>query len=148
VPSGAEVWQGDTRLGAAPLDVPVPKTGAVRLDLRLDGYATKTLVVGPDSPAGQAVTLARLAMGRVRFRFFPADARVYVDDRQQATKGNNLVSLEIPEGEHVLRVQTGDGEHEKVKKFSVRALETTELGTVEVTAPAAAPPAKTGEEGT
>ncbi len=130
-PRGAEVWQGDRQLGATPLDVPLPKTGSLRVELRLDGYETKTLALGPESAAVQNVTLARLAVGHVHFRFFPADAQVLVDGRPQKTSGN-LVTLELPDGPHVLRLMSQAGDQGKEVHFAVRALETTELGTVEL----------------
>ena len=130
-PRGAEVWQGDRQLGVTPLDVPMPKNGGLRIELRMDGYEPKTLSLGPESSTTQSVALARLAVGHVHFRFFPADAQVQIDGRPQKTSGN-LVNLELPDGRHTLVLQSQAGDQKKEFHFAVRALETTELGTVEL----------------
>lgn len=127
-PPGAEVFAGDRRLGTAPLDVPIPPRGTIRVEVRLDRHEARTLTLGQDSPATVTATLRRLPTGHVHFRFFPADAEVYVDDRRIETQGN-VVRLELAAGKHVLRVQAGD--RRKVARFEVKATETTELGTIE-----------------
>lgn len=131
IPEGAEVWAGEKLLGSTPLDVPLPKAGSLQVELRADGYEPRTLSIMPDSPPPRTITLKRIAMGKVKFRFFPADAHVTIDNRPYRLE-NNLVSLDLPEGTHVLYIRTLDGKYEKVVNFTVRALETTELGTIEV----------------
>jgi len=127
-PEGAEVWSGGRRLGVTPLDVPVPPTGTRQVEVRADRYEAKTLTVGARSPAAVVAALERLPTGHVRFRFFPADAEVFIDDRLVTTSGN-VVKRELPEGEHVLRVESGD--RKRIERFRIQAMETTELGSVE-----------------
>ena len=72
-----------------------------------------------------------VATGTLRFRFFPADADTLLDGRPLDHKGN-LVDAEVAEGEHVLRIESG--ERSRTVRFRVRASETTELGTIELPA--------------
>jgi hypothetical protein len=130
-PSGAALFHGDREVGETPLEFPLPRAGLVRLQVRLQGYAPRTIAIGPESPAAVTATLERLATGTLRFRFFPADADMLLDGRPLDHKGN-LVDAEVAEGEHVLRIESG--ERSRTVRFRVRASETTELGTVELPA--------------
>jgi serine/threonine-protein kinase len=129
VPRGAQVFKGDTRLGTTPIEVALPRSDKVRLDLRLDGYEERSLTLSPDSGPSHVVTLPRVATGKVRFRFFPADAALTIDGVAVHATGN-LVTRDLAEGEHVLRLV--DGDRQKSRTFVVKALETTELGTVDL----------------
>jgi hypothetical protein len=133
VPRGATVISGSRVLGTTPCEVAIGRSGAYRAEIRLDGYAPRTLTIGPDSPAVLSVTLERIATGHVRFRFFPADSLVLVDDRPVQTTGN-VANLELPEGEHVLTLRSRSGDRSKSQKFRIRALEVTGLGTIELPA--------------
>lgn len=130
-PSGAAIFHGDREVGTTPLEYPLPRTGGIRLQARLPGFVPKTILIGPESPAAVTATLEPLATGTLRFRFFPADADTLLDGRPLDHKGN-LVDTEVAEGEHVLRIESG--ERSRTVRFRVRASETTELGTVELPA--------------
>jgi len=68
----------------------------------------------------------------VRFRFFPANARVWLDDEPVQVRGN-LVDRRLLAGEHVITVAGGSGEGpRKTLRFRVQADQVVELGTIEV----------------
>ena len=128
IPDGAEVFHGERRLGTTPLEVTVPAGSSMKLQIRLDSYIPRTVVLSDKSSGTITTRLDRQPTGHVRFRFFPANATVFIDDRPVQTR-TNVVRLELPEGEHVLRIQAGD--RSRVERFRVQALETTELGSLE-----------------
>ena len=131
-PKGADIYHGARKLGTTPLEIAIPKTGALRLEVRMDGYQGKTVTVGPDSGAQLNVNLTPMAMGRVKFRFFPADAAVLIDGNRVSLPGN-VADLELSEGEHTLTLRAADSDATRSTRFNVRASEATALGTIELT---------------
>lgn len=134
VPEGAEVFHGSRRLGTTPLVVSATGSRVMRLDLRLAGHEDAAVTVGPDSPGPVEVRLSRLPSGRLRFRFFPSDARVFLDDVPVQARGN-VVDRPVQVGEHVLTVRSreDDGAMRTVH-FDVRPDQVVELGTIELPA--------------
>lgn len=134
VPEGATVFHGSRRLGATPVAVSVTGSRGMRLDLRLPGHQDAVVTVGPDSPGSVVVSLSPIPMGRLRFRFFPADARVFLDDVPVHARGN-VVDLPVPEGAHVLMVRSReDSGPTRTLRFEVRPDQVVELGTIELPA--------------
>jgi len=131
-PKGADVFRGDRKLGTTPLEIATPKNGPVRFEVRMDGYENKTVVVGPESGAQVNVALTQRAMGRVKFRFFPANAAVLIDGNRVSLPGN-IADLELSEGEHSLTLRAVDSDATRTTRFHVRASEATALGTIELT---------------
>ncbi len=130
VPEGAAVFQGGRRLGVTPLVVNSARV--TRLTVRLEGHEEALLTVGPDSPGTVEVRLTPLPMGRVRFRFFPADALVFLDDQAVQPRGN-VVDKALPVGEHVLTLRSREeGGAVRTVRFEVRPDQVVELGTVEL----------------
>ena len=130
-PEGARVMSGERELGMTPLDVTVPAGGSLRLDLLAEGHGPKQVILTSTSASPLHVVLPA-EPGRVKFRFFPADAEVRIDGRTIETTGN-LVDLELASGAHVLRLTTRNGERSHDTPFDVvpgraRALGTVELG--------------------
>lgn len=134
IPEGADVFHGVRRLGTTPLVVGVTAPRVMRLDLRLAGHEDASVTVGPDSPAAVEVRLSALPFGRLRFRFFPADARVFLDDAPVQARGN-VVDRPVLVGEHVLTVRSreDDGSMRTIR-FEVRPDQVVELGTIELPA--------------
>ena len=82
--------------------------------------------------------------GRVKFRFFPADAEVRIDGDVIRTD-TNLVDLELAAGSHLLKLTSRAGDRERETPFDVnpgrvRALGTVELGEAAPAAPPSPPP--------
>ncbi len=130
-PPGALVTSGDHELGKTPLEITVPAGGSLRLELAAEGRVSKPLTLTSGSPTSVHVSLSAIP-GRVKFRFFPADAEVLIDDRRIETSGN-LVDMELPAGAHVLTLKSNGGERSRSTPFDVapgrdRALGTVELG--------------------
>jgi len=130
-PPGARVMSGERELGMTPLDVTVPAGGSLRLDLLAEGHGPKQVILTSASASPLHVLLPP-EPGRVKFRFFPADAEVQIDGRTIETTGN-LVDLELASGAHVLKLTTRNGERSHDTPFDVvpgrvRALGTVELG--------------------
>ncbi len=130
-PKGAEVFHGARRLGTTPIDVTLPKGGPMRLEVRMDGHESRTVTVGPDSSSSVTVSLVPLEMGRVKFRFFPANAVVMIDGTAMSLSGN-VADLLLPAGAHTLTLRAAEGDVSRVTRFQVRASETTALGTIEL----------------
>lgn len=82
---------------------------------------TKRSASGSRTPSGGS--------GRVTFRFFPANADVFVDGKAYPTAGSNIVKATLAAGEHRLRVVGADGKVLR-KTFRVEAGETTNLSTL------------------
>lgn len=133
-PEGAEVYSGTRRIGTTPVAVMLTGSRGMRLDLRLAGYEQAMAFVGPDSPATVVVPLKKVSMGRVRFRFFPADAQVFLDDDPVQARGN-IVDRAVVAGAHVLTVRAREeGGPTRVFRFEVRPDQVVELGTIELPA--------------
>jgi len=132
VPEKAEVYLGSRRLGETPLPVTITRPSPLRLTLRMRDHESADLMIGPDSPSSVEVQLPAVPSGRVRFRFFPANARVWLDDEPVQVRGN-LVDRRLLAGEHVITVAGGSGEGpRKTLRFRVQADQVVELGTIEV----------------
>lgn len=132
VPEGATVFHGARRLGVTPLVVAASRP--MRLSLRLAGHEDATATVGPDSPGTIEVHLNRLPMGRIRFRFFPADARVFLDDDPLQPHGN-VVDHAVTAGEHILTIRSREESGTiKTIRVEVRPDQVVELGTIELPA--------------
>lgn len=130
-PSGARVVSGGRELGLTPLDVTIPASGSLRLELSAEGHDAKSITLTPSAAAAVQVTLPP-APGRVKFRFFPADAVVRIDGTPIQTTGN-LVDRELASGAHVLTLTSRTGDRSRDTPFDVapgrvRALGTLELG--------------------
>ncbi len=133
-PPGAEVFHGSRRLGTTPLSVSVSASRALRLDLRMPGHEDASVTVGSESPAVLDVRLSRLPSGRLRFRFFPADTQVFLDDVPVQARGN-VVDRPVPAGEHVLTLRSREEEGAmRTIRFEVRPDQVLELGTIELPA--------------
>ncbi len=134
VPAGAGVFHGSRRLGTTPLVVAVTASRAMRLAVRLAGHEDAEVTVGPDTPGPVEVRLSPLPSGRLRFRFFPADARVFLDDVPVEARGN-VVDRAVQVGEHVLTVRSreDDGAMRTIR-FEVRPDQVIEFGTIELPA--------------
>ncbi len=142
-PSGARVLSGDRDIGRTPMEVTVPASGSMRLELRAEDRGPRTVALSSSSPATVAVTLPP-PPGRVKFRFFPADAQVRIDG-EVIRSDTNLVDLELPSGSHLLKLTSRAGDRERETPFDVtpgrvRALGTVELGEATPTALESPPP--------
>jgi serine/threonine-protein kinase len=129
-PLGARVLNGERELGKTPLDVTVPAGGTLRLELLAERHGAKQVTLTSTSASTVHVSLPP-APGRVKFRFFPADAEVRIDDRTIETTGN-LVDLELPAGAHVLGLTARNGKRSRNTPFDVAPGRTRALGTVEL----------------
>ncbi len=129
-PAGARVLSGERELGTTPLDVTVPAGGTLRLELLAEGHGSKLVTLTSASASSIHVSLPPVP-GRVKFRFFPADAGVRIDGRAIETTGN-LVDLELPAGAHVLTLTSRDGERSRDTPFDVAPGRARALGTVEL----------------
>ena len=131
VPEGAEVFHGRRKLGTTPLTVSLGRGGAMRLEVRLTGYEKGSVIVGPDSPSWLTVKLVKRAVGRLKFRFFPANARVFLNGEPIRITGN-VVDQKAHVGVHVIELRSATGNRHKKVHATVLTDKTTELGTLEL----------------
>ena len=75
------------------------------------------------------LTLEATPKGTVVFRYLPANAAVFVDGQRIASKGSNLLSLDLPVGPHEIEVVSGD--YRDYRRFELAAGEVEKLGTIE-----------------
>ncbi len=130
-PPGARI-----RLGSGPgLLAPVHR--ALKPGERVEGRATlrghrsRPFVLTAESPDIVHIRLAAVGKGTVRFRFLPANASVMLNGKILETAGRNVVARELAEGEHALEIRPAGGGAGTIRKFTIRASETTTLGTIE-----------------
>lgn len=128
-PSGADAFDGTVRIGRTPLWVAVPEEGEKVYTLRHPYRAPRQVVVRPDSLKSLTILLNG-GVGRLKFRFFPADSGVFIDS-QPITTGSNLVDIELAEGDHEVIVKSGSGQTFR-KKVQIGADSVVNLGTVEL----------------
>lgn len=131
VPDGAQVFHGRRELGTTPLSVSLVRGGAMRLEVRLAGHEKASVIVGPDSPSWLTVRLTKVLEGRLKFRFFPANARVFLDGVPVKITGN-VVDRKTAVGVHVIELRSASGNRSKKVQATVLADKTTQLGTVEL----------------
>lgn len=132
LPAGAEVYLGTRKIGTTPLTLAVGVGKTMRLELRRDGYEPSIVTLNESAPANLVVEMVPVAKGRVRFRFFPANARVLIDDQEVPVSGN-LVDMDIRAGTHVLCVRSSDDlGPAKTLKFELKPGAVVELGTIEL----------------
>lgn len=126
-PPEADVVLGDKRLGKTPLKIEASK---VNLKITKDGYEPRSVSLSSASSGTVTVTLQPIQKGRLRFRYFPADATVMLDG-VRLQSNTNLVDIEVIAGDHVLELKSKDGE---TKTISVKVVsgKVLELGTIEV----------------
>lgn len=127
-PKGAMVFLKNKKLGVTPLEIPIPKNNNLRLIVRMDGYEEKSIYITPTTTSNIYISLTKIPTGKVRFRFFPANARVTIDNKA-IFPSSNIVDMIIEQGSHILRIEAAG----KVKEvsFKVNPDEVTELGTIE-----------------
>jgi serine/threonine protein kinase len=97
----------------------------------LRGHRTRSFVLTDESPDIVHIRLAAVGKGTVRFRFLPANASVVLDGKVLDTAGGNVVARKLAEGEHSLEIRSAGGGSGTIRKFTIRASETTTLGTIE-----------------
>jgi len=131
VPVGASIFRGKRLVGHTPLGLVTPGTGRMRLEVKLEGYETRVVPIGRDSPSLVTVTLTEEATGRLKFRFFPASSRVLLDGRPMKARGN-VVDSEVPVGTYILEVRSADGTGRRSVQVTVESGKTVELGTIEL----------------
>ncbi len=139
-PAGAQVAIAGLGSGPSPRTVEVPRGAELAVTARLEGHQSRhtTVVAGEEDVV--SLTLKADGRGQVRFRFFPASARVRVDGRDVETGGRNVVELDLTVGAHQLELVGPRGERRKVS-FRVSADKVTNLATVHLEASAVTPKA-------
>ncbi|NOZ02273.1 MAG: protein kinase, partial [Deltaproteobacteria bacterium] len=131
VPEGAGVFSGNRRIGVTPLTVTLSGEGGRRLSIRKTGFEPLTVMLGSSTPSRLLINLKRQPHGRVKFRFFPASARVFMDGRSLEVKGN-VVDVEVPAGVHEIEVRSRSGDMKKTEQVTVLSDKTAQLGTIEL----------------
>lgn len=130
-PEGARVYHGKRLLGTTPVTVSIPQGGSMRLDIRKDRYTDQTVLVGQSSPSWITVKMVKEPRGRLKFRFFPANASVLLDGKPINVKGN-VVDREIIAGGHEIEMRSASGRKRKTVQVTILADRTTQLGTIEL----------------
>jgi tRNA A-37 threonylcarbamoyl transferase component Bud32 len=125
-PPDADVVSGDKRLGKTPLRLEASK---LKLEVTKDGYEPEFVTLSGASSGTVWVKLKPIEKGRLRFRYYPADAMVTMDGTRLQSNAN-LVDTEVVAGEHVLEIRTKNGEVTSVQ-IDVLPRKVLELGTIE-----------------
>jgi len=102
----------------------------LRGKVTLDGHYPRPFEVTVGDEEQVHLTLKAIPLGTVTFRFFPANARVLIDDAPVATGGTNLVTRELSAGSHRLLLIGQDG-RKLSKSFDVVEGKTTNLRTLD-----------------
>lgn len=126
-PPDADVVSGDKRLGKTPLRL---EASRLRLEVMKEGYEPRVVTLSNTSSGIITVELKPLEKGRLRFRYFPADATVMLDGIPLQSK-TNIVDTEVSAGDHVLEVKGKGGEAKSIQ-IKVLSNKVLELGTIEV----------------
>jgi hypothetical protein len=84
------------------------------------------------SPSRVNLTLNPESVGRLRFRFFPANATVSLDGKPLDLNGKNLVDTELSVGEHVIELMEQDGKRKLRKTFTIQENQTQQMGTLKL----------------
>jgi serine/threonine protein kinase len=133
-PSGAEVFVEGLGAGPAPRRIELPAGETREVTVRLAGYQTRRMLVGGAEDAAMTVVLKADVMGRVTFRYFPANARVLIDGRAVPSDGSNVVSQALPVGRHYVTLIGEDGSSKRTR-FVVEANQETNLATLKLAVP-------------
>jgi hypothetical protein len=128
-PPGAELAIAGRGAEVAPRVVSAAKGTTLWVTARLEGHKTRRLAVAADHSRAATIKLAPEALGAVRFRFFPASARVAIDGTLISTGGSNLVERKLSEGEHRLTLTGPDGAKRAVT-FRIKPQAVTNLQTL------------------
>jgi hypothetical protein len=114
------------------LPPPTPAPADATQPGRRTGDALAALTIPRPRPAAAPTKPAMAAMGSVSFRYYPANAEVYLDGRRVDTSGSNLVrELPLAPGPHRLLVSAGPV-MDKVVQFTVAEGKVVNLGTITV----------------
>ncbi len=125
VPRGLTVMLGKKRLGKTPLDTRLP-VGSHTLLLTHKGLGLKRTVQVDVSEGGVAEEKIVFGRGMVRLVSRPW-ATVYVDGTE---KGRTPIQFALYEGEHTLRLISGEGSDERIFPINVKAGDPEKLITV------------------
>ena len=117
-------------LGETPLFVRVRKGARTPLVLSAADHEDEPIVLDDDAGSVVEVSLERATSGEVTFRFFPANARVWIDERALEVQEGNVVVRRMAPGTHRVKLIDPSGQTLLERGFAVRAKETTNLGTI------------------
>lgn len=131
VPENTEIWLAGNGPYVLPHQV-VLEADSAPIDGRAtaEGYHELRFRIRPDGPRLVRLTLQPKATGKVRFRYFPASARVVIDGKAIPTETSNVVTRSLVPGTHTLEIIGPDGAR-LTKSFEISAGGTTQLGTLE-----------------
>lgn len=131
-PANTQIWLA----GKGPFPLPhrlIVETNTTPIDGRAEavGFQEQRFRIRPDGPKTVRITLQSVETGEVRFRYFPASARVAIDGITVSNGNSNIVSLSLAPGTHNLEIIGQDGARLS-KTFKIVAGDTTQLGTLEL----------------
>jgi tRNA A-37 threonylcarbamoyl transferase component Bud32 len=127
----ADVRRPDGRaLGRTPLFLRVRKGARTPLVLSAADHRDEAIVLDDDTGTVVEVSLRRVASGELTFRFFPANARVWIDERALDVQEGNVVARRLAAGDHRVKLVDPNGQTLLDRGFQVRAEQTTNLGTL------------------
>jgi serine/threonine protein kinase len=132
VPEGGEVIIGGKNYGTSPARIPFTRGVHMKGFIKLPDHEKSFFSISDDSPQQITVKLRPVKVGRITFRFFPADSDVIIDGESYNTAGKNLVDIDLSEGEHSLTISSPDGNIKKNLKIKVANGKTSNLGTIDI----------------
>lgn len=108
-PPGASLWIAGERVDTSEPFV-LREHEVVRGVVRATGYQSRQVELVGGKPL--RVTLKKAEQkppetGKVAFRFFPANAKLYLDGKPRSAGGLNVITWELPVGPHTLKVVSG-----------------------------------------
>ncbi|MGM0576208.1 MAG: protein kinase domain-containing protein [Myxococcota bacterium] len=128
-PPGATVAVAGLGAASSPRVVRLPRGEERAATARLAGYRPKHFRLQADRERTVRVRLEADERGRVRFRYFPANATVRLDGTRLPASNTNVVDREVSAGTHRLVLESPDGARREMT-FRVRPGRTTNLATL------------------
>ena len=108
-PAEARIFADGDLLGTQPQWISVPPGRSVRVRIEADGWEPSKFKLSQPCSREMGKILKKRETGRIKLRWFPTVAGVYIDGKlQKKTGGMNILELELPVGDHVIRVQHGE----------------------------------------
>ena len=131
-PSTARVFVNGASVGAGSQKIEVKTGESVRVSVKEKGFKTGYTTLTTDSRDRINLTLNEAGTGTIRFRFFPANAKVKLDGKELQLGGTNLVEKSLPIGQHTVEIIGADGTKKTKRTFEIKAEQVEQLGTLKL----------------
>ena len=131
-PPTARVFVNGAPVGSGSQKIQVKAGESVRVSVKEKGFKTGYTTLTAESRDRINLTLSKAGTGMIRFRFFPANAKVYLDGKELQLGGTNLVEKSLPIGQHTVEIIGADETLKTKRTFEIKAEQVEQLGTLKL----------------